>query len=714
MTKKKLGPDSYPKSESPGKSDDSPEGHQTIPYDEVFLTEEVTLEENYETGEPRDVTDADDLTGDFYEIEQFNNNVGIYLAGHTYGHDDQLPRFMEEGIWETGFNRKYAAKINEVKAGALLLSKTKSIRGSILIIDGIGIVESNDNNGTSLKVRWIEAQEVSTDKEIRFPKIAGTYPGTFHKLKSSHIVQVVSTIGLELFQRLIRDFDASMQYAGLRIRADSPEVYLNAEIIAREFASIIHRSKSATDTTKPSQEDRFYGIFGQWGRGKTRFWNLVRESLKSNEGQYRFIDFHAWKYQDTPAVWAYLYEKFADEYYFKARNIFFYPFQVIINGLQSFWLSVYRSPGHVYAFLGSVILLVLVLTIGKTNIIQNGKVESWPSVLMLIGSVGLSIYTFLQTFSKPIASSAKQFIKLASRKSFKVHLGIQHEAQEELKILLKAWYRLYSKNKKKTLVLFIDDIDRCDEKKVVQIVDSIRVMLNEPEIQRRLIVLAAIDERILCQAIRKKYEGFVDNKHQTLDVGRLTSEYLDKLFIAGVKLSELNNQNKQEILKGYAKDMIECINRKKLISQTEKQEKSHEDEGDKETEIGTALWVRQTITKVLTRSDTVGDEKVELSITEGDMLAVEVQGLKYATPRSIRGFLVKYRLARNLAAILLGTKPDQRTFKDIAQRIVSVMNFEPHHDPAEPAVLDDSDRLKLEAIIDMVDYYHGDNSAHTS
>lgn len=53
------------------------------------------------------------------------------------------------------------------------------------------------------------------------------------------------------------------------------------------------------------------GIFGPWGRGKTYFFNRLKMNLinkQKHELEYTIVEFNAWKYQDTPALWAYLYE----------------------------------------------------------------------------------------------------------------------------------------------------------------------------------------------------------------------------------------------------------------------------------------------------------------------------------------------------------------------------------------------------------------------
>ncbi len=66
------------------------------------------------------------------------------------------------------------------------------------------------------------------------------------------------------------------------------------------------------------QKGNMFGIFGQWGRGKTFLWQEITKYLSANEKnsvQFLKVEFHAWKYQDTPASWAYLYEIFADKYF---------------------------------------------------------------------------------------------------------------------------------------------------------------------------------------------------------------------------------------------------------------------------------------------------------------------------------------------------------------------------------------------------------------
>lgn len=177
-------------------------------------------------------------------------------------------------------------------------------------------------------------------------------------------------------------------------------------------------------------------------------------------------------------------------------------------------------------------------------------------------------------------------------------LGVQAEIQNELKSLLRAWVRIKIKpvnepaNKpnfrkrlkdifkksdpkdwqetiiepQKRLLLFVDDVDRCSEDRLIQVVDALRVLLEDEEIAKRLIVLTAVDERILRRSILWKYKDILElgvsktassneensTAHDQLNKELLLKEYMDKLFITGLKLPTLDSDDRLKILVNYA------------------------------------------------------------------------------------------------------------------------------------------------------------------
>jgi len=85
-----------------------------------------------------------------------------YCVGFSWGgnSESQLPRFLEKGIWENGYDDKYIEIVNSVPVGAKLAAKTAYTRKkdgktiSVLEVYNIGTVTENPKNGRLLKVNW--------------------------------------------------------------------------------------------------------------------------------------------------------------------------------------------------------------------------------------------------------------------------------------------------------------------------------------------------------------------------------------------------------------------------------------------------------------------------------------------------------------------------------------------------------------------------------
>lgn len=90
-----------------------------------------------------------------------------WFVGAMYGgSSDQMPRFIEEGIWENGYESRYTAIVNTVKVGDKIVIKSAYTRKnglpfdnkgrfvSVMVIKAIGTVIENYLDGHKLKVEW--------------------------------------------------------------------------------------------------------------------------------------------------------------------------------------------------------------------------------------------------------------------------------------------------------------------------------------------------------------------------------------------------------------------------------------------------------------------------------------------------------------------------------------------------------------------------------
>ena len=89
-----------------------------------------------------------------------------WFVGAAYGPEDQTPRFMEQGIWENGYEDKYLDQVKSIQVGDRIAIKSSYTRKrelpfdnrgqsvSVMAIKAIGTVKKNAGDGRTLQVDW--------------------------------------------------------------------------------------------------------------------------------------------------------------------------------------------------------------------------------------------------------------------------------------------------------------------------------------------------------------------------------------------------------------------------------------------------------------------------------------------------------------------------------------------------------------------------------
>lgn len=282
------------------------------------------------------------------------------------------------------------------------------------------------------------------------------------------------------------------------------------------------------------------GIFGPWGRGKTYFFqrlkSVLRQRAKKKNGKesikYKIIEVNAWKYQDTPAIWAYLYETIYKEGLNCVSRCIFY--------IKQFWLK--QWPRII-----SVIAIYVIVWVGYWYISEYLDICKRIKFIMQDLRMPLAWLTalsgvFYSIIKNPI-SIHETIEKHFKRKSYRGMLGIQNDLEQDLELLIKS---VASKPEEEQLILYVDDIDRCETAKLLSVVNSLRLILENTEIQRRMIVICSIDANKFIEAYCcNKFGGNQYNEEQRKEA----NDHLDKLFIFGVGLSSLDQSQQREYLK---------------------------------------------------------------------------------------------------------------------------------------------------------------------
>lgn len=262
------------------------------------------------------------------------------------------------------------------------------------------------------------------------------------------------------------------------------------------------------------------GIFAPWGRGKTYFFSRVKEALKKYTSvKYKVVTFNAWKYQETPAIWAYLFETFKS----RLLNLFTRViFNIKRNRTRLLWSSfVFTCP-----FIAAVIF--------KDDLPSNSEI-----VVGIASVIGFVIKTIYDNTDAVEHWGRKLFTEVA----FEKELGVQAKIEKELEALLR-FKICKTKTKSKQVLLYVDDIDRCDHSRIVSIIESLRTVLENEEIGKRLVVVCSLDISILKSALSKKYESLVD----PMKLNNVVRDQIDKIFVSSISLPQLKFAEYEEYL----------------------------------------------------------------------------------------------------------------------------------------------------------------------
>ena len=412
----------------------------------------------------------------------------------------------------------------------------------------------------------------------------------------------------------------------IKVQDDGVKPKLDVEIVAREFANIIDNLED--------NKGQMLGVFGNWGRGKTFFVDRVKAQLAPKQGEkvkYINVTFNAWKYQETEAIWAYLYEVILDS--FLAEGVSENSTGIkrkVVSRTRTFFLN-FKRKGYlrfVGIFLSFIASLVVAFVVSSSV-----KLQFANYLITAIGVIGLiQAYVLYRRYYQGIKDVLNDY---STRHSYRSVLGLQAEIQDELIILVKHW--LKAKDDRR-IVLFVDDLDRCDEDNIIRIIDALRVALDNDYLVKKLIIIVAVDEFLLERAIQAKYVNF----HIQREDKNLVQEYMDKLFIAAIKFPSLKQDEQAIILENYA-------NKGGILEKSKKAEM--------EPEKVTALPESTSVDKEkgfvfpepeLTQSKVVESEFFLLR-TELAMLQEFSNDISSnVTPRGLRIYMYRYLLSKNL------------------------------------------------------------------
>jgi len=214
------------------------------------------------------------------------------------------------------------------------------------------------------------------------------------------------------------------------------------------------------------KKNNMIALYGTWGSGKSTIINTLNKIL--DENKYKSIIFYAWKYERDQNLAFSLYERLVDElkYGEQKKNYLKTAWNLLKGGLKGI-----EIPLGVVSFNPSKTIK------GIEDDISEKSIKN-------------SLYSRIKEFEE-------QFSKLITE-----ILG----------------------EKEKLLIIFIDDLDRCEPERILDLLSMIKLFFtfgSESYLKKesKIIFFCGIDKDAVNKAIRKRYGDIIKSE-----------EYLEKIF----------------------------------------------------------------------------------------------------------------------------------------------------------------------------------------
>lgn len=266
------------------------------------------------------------------------------------------------------------------------------------------------------------------------------------------------------------------------------------------------------------------GIVGEWGTGKSTLLNMIKQKV-SKQNDVIEISYDASSYSEKKQIWAnfakILFERYEQE--------------VMFPNLKYTLSKIKKSPKKYFST-----ALVNVITWFIIFLLAWGSKLSFSinSLMSKFSGFGFSLVGILLLISKIVYPWAKKLLETSIPLSQKVAnvfslpsyvevLGTREQVAEELDILFRAW--IPKENQK--VAIFVDELDRCSEKGVVEFFQSIQLLFGT----KKIMFVFAIEPSHLKKALAKSF----DIGDQSIE--EYTNNYLDKYISLVVSIDNKND-----------------------------------------------------------------------------------------------------------------------------------------------------------------------------
>ena len=265
---------------------------------------------------------------------------------------------------------------------------------------------------------------------------------------------------------------------------------------------------------KESHPNFTIGIIGEWGTGKTTLMNSIKNELDKDKENIITVWFDAWKYENE--------KQFA-----------------LIPLLKTISYSIKDDKNEKKKNLKEALKEAAIFTLGVSNDIVSSIVTNYAGK-----ELGGLFKKSLEDVTSKLIPQLQGLKKLSEADKNSIFYNGIDNIQEALNAIR-------SDNRSFRLIIFIDDLDRCSEGKVLQILESMKIFLSLDGI----IYILGIDYDRIANLIGKKYKTSEGE------------EYLKKFIQIPILLTEWNQDEIVNLIDDFLENDIINKGYKQIIGE---------------------------------------------------------------------------------------------------------------------------------------------------
>lgn len=304
--------------------------------------------------------------------------------------------------------------------------------------------------------------------------------------------------------------------------------HLKVDHLVNSLAHLIARQRSSLTI----------GVYGEWGSGKTSFLQLLKERLQQKDIGIYPIWFNAWKYNKKDNLWAALIQTIINQSgkEGKLRRRLWIKFRVWLFGVN-FKAGSWDITKNAIALLLRILVVFACLFAGLETQQIAAWLKSWllkttvipASFIPVLVAVALAAIAIVAADPLKLWDLFKgdihfDFSKFEEQLSYRNHIAFLDEFSDQFQRLIGL---LGQRNKQ--LVIIIDDLDRCLPEHALQVLEAIKVLLDNANC---VFLLGVDNERLQKQFLE-------------LHKSRFDEDYFDKIIQQAVSVPRLSQEKKQ-------------------------------------------------------------------------------------------------------------------------------------------------------------------------